>query len=183
MTYDLNPLLTELKAVSDADLSAALSRYNLCISDNKLHAAFSAYGLSNFLSGASIATLRSNTNVQDAQLNAIRWTGIILLRGYVAMVYMRSNVLEQGLRNVEQNDSIYPFSRAFRSGNIRNGQGTIAQHIRNSYSHGTFELSAELDTIKFTDNKWAATLKTEEFIDGFCYQVFRLYAAALSHAA
>lgn len=98
-----------------------------------------------------------------------------MLRGYVAMVYMRSQHLEDGLEMVVEGSSLFPFKQYL--GRCR--EGTIAQHIRNAFSHGTFQLSDDLQSVTFIDRNWNATVLTSNFIDDFCGQVFRLYGAAL----
>jgi hypothetical protein len=175
---NLSSIITELQSVTDNDLRQELNAYGLSISDDKFHNAFSAYGLSNFLSGTPLATLRANTNIPDAEMNGIRWNGVFILRGYISMVYMRSIHLERGLDNIPDSSPIYPFKRFFRSGSIRDGEDTIAQHIRNAFAHGTFELSSNMQHITFNDKNWTASVQTSEFIDGLCEQVFRFYVAA-----
>lgn len=178
MEINLDPLVEELKTVTDDQLRFALSEYELSISDDKFHHAFSAYGLSNFLSGASLSTLASNTNIPGPAINAIRWNGVFVLRGYIAMVYMRSDHLERGLDNIPDPSPISPFKRIFRAGSMQAGDDTIAQHIRNSFSHGSFELSDDMQFVTFTDRQWSAKVKMSTFINDFCEQVVRLYMIA-----
>ena len=180
-SIDLRPIVKELSDIDEDTLKNELRNLNLSITDQKYHNAFSAYGLSNFISGVSLDVLKSNmVNIPDDSIEGIRWNGVVLIRGYIAMVYMRSDYLESGLDNVNENSPIIPFKKYFGRGRPRENTDTISQHIRNSFSHGTFKLSDNLQLITFNDKNWVGKVRTSEFIDGFCEQVFRLYAAAFS---
>lgn len=182
---DLKEIINELQSVTDDDLLTELRKFDkekLNAFGPKFHNAFSAYGLSNFLSGASLDVLRANTKVPDPEMNGIRWNGIFILRGYASMVYMRSYQLEKGLDDVSDSSPIQPFKKFFRAGSIKKGEDTVAQHIRNAFAHGSFELSDNMQEVTFKDSfkesKWEVSVKMSDFIDGLCDQVFRFYAAA-----
>ena len=174
----LQPVLQSLQSVSDDDLRTGLQTLNLRIPESKLAVAFSAYGLTNFLSGASLNDIRSNVvGIPDEQVNAIRLRGVFVFRAYVTFCYMRSDHLESGLDGVGDASPLNPFRSFFRKG--EKAQTTIAQHIRNSLAHGTFDLSEDFKCVEFIDRKWRAKLGAEDFVDGLCKEVFRFYAAAL----
>lgn len=178
---DLRPIIDELESINESDLISELQRLNLSITGNKFHNAFSAYGLSNFISGASLDVLKSNiVGMPDDAMEGIRWNSVILLRGYIAMVYMRSDQLETGINNLEEASPIYAYKKYLGRGRASDNSDTISQHIRNSFSHGSFELSGNLEIITFSDRNWIGIVKTSEFIDEFCEQVFKFYAAAFS---
>jgi hypothetical protein len=176
---DLTQVLRKLKTISDEHLVKEINGLGLHITDSKFNIAFSAYGLTKFLSGASREVLRCNVqDVPDEVMESIRWNGVFLFRSYTTFLFMRSEQLEFGLDSVTDDSPLRPFRDFFRNGSIRRGDDTIAQHIRNSLAHGTFELSSDLEVVTFEDWNWKAKIKTKDFFDGLCEEVYRFYCAA-----
>jgi hypothetical protein len=176
---DLSFILKQLQSISDEKLIAELRRHGLSIPDEKLNMAFSSYGLTRWLSGVPLAILRQGAPpIPDQELNVIRWRSVFIFRAYTAFVYMRSEHLERGLDNLSDDSCLLPFKRFFGSDSQRQSQVTIAQHLRNSLSHGSFILSHDLQTATFSDRQWQARISVQDFIDGLCDEVFRFYYAA-----
>lgn len=173
---NIEDIISDLSSVPTDIIMAELRKLEVDISDSKFHHVFSAYGLSNFISGAPLHVLRGNTETPDDEMNGIRWNGVFIIRGYVAMVLMRSNHLERGLDAIHEESPLIPFKKHLRAG--KRGEETITQHIRNAFSHGSYEFESNMQIITFQDRDWRASIKTSQFLDGLCEQVFRFYMAA-----
>jgi hypothetical protein len=176
---DLSLVLKQLRSISDEQLRTELQRHGLSIPDEKFTIAFSSYGLTRWLSGVPVDILRQGAPpTPDQELNAIRWRSVFIFRAYTAFIYMRSAHLETGLDNISNDSCLLPFKRFFGSGSQKQNEDTIAQHLRNSLSHGSFSLSHDLQTVSFSDRQWQARIALQDFIDGLCEEVFRFYVAA-----
>ncbi len=176
---DLSLELKRLGGVSDKQLQCELRNFDLSISDDKFSMAFSSYGLTKWLSAIPVTKLREGAPpMTDRKLNNVRWRSVFIFRAYTVFVYMRSTHLERGLDRVPNSSSLLPFKQFFRSGCQKQNEDTIAQHIRNSLSHGAFELSPDLQTVTFKDRDWIAELSVRDFFDGICEEVLRFYFAA-----
>lgn len=170
----------DLQSVSDSSLEQGLQDISFNINDNKFSNGFSAYGLSKLLLGLNQDALRGKvTEIPDAALEGIRWRGVFIIRAYVSLVYLRSEVLERGLDHVSATSPLRPFRDIFRSGNLRKGEDTILQHMRNSLAHGSFDLSEDCATVNFQDRDWAASFSVDD-VFSLCFQVYRFYCAAFS---
>lgn len=176
---DLSLELKQLQSVSDEQLKEALRSNELSISENKFKLAFSSYGFTRWISGIPTDVLKQGAPpMPEAELDAVRRRSVFLFSAYCAFVYMRSEQLEGGLDKITESSALWPFRVFFRRGRKNDGGATTAQHIRNSLSHGTFELSDNLQMISFVDKQWDAEIATKDFVDGFCDEVLRFYFAA-----
>jgi len=184
LKIDLTPIVLQMKAVASVDIQKEIARLDLNISEQKFQNAFSAIGVTKFLSQVSLDTLRlGGEGLDDDGMEGLRWNGIFMIWGYTAMVYMRSEHLESGLDGIPEDSALQPFKKYLRAGNLKRGEGTYTQHIRNAFSHGTFKLSADLHTVTFVDHDWEGTFDTEEFLFGLCDEIFRFYYLAFQHYA
>lgn len=177
-TQNITQLLMDLQSVSDSMLEKELANIRIHINSSKFHNAFSAYGLSKLLSGLEPDILRGGViGIPAPELEGIRWAGIFMIRAYVCLVYMRSEVLERKLDSVATTSPLRPFRDAFRSGCLPRGEGTIVQHMRNALAHGTFELSKDCSIVTFKDRNWTESFTVND-VFSLCEQVFRFYCAA-----
>ena len=55
-----------------------------------------------------------------------------------------------------EDSPLRPFRDIFRAGCSKQGDDTLAQHIRNSLAHGTFEIAQHKLEISFEDRNWTA---------------------------
>lgn len=176
---DLKLMISQLKKVSDDEIITSLKAYDLGITDSKFQMAFSTYGVTRWLSGLPLECLKFNApQIPESELDAVRWRSVFVYRAYVVFVYMRSSHLERGLDKLDDNNALTPFKKFFRSGKKKDKSDTVAQHVRNSLSHGTFELSNDLQNVIFIDQDWRCEFSVTDFIDDLCDQVHRLYACA-----
>lgn len=187
---DLNPIISNvinsLLLLSDEDIRDQMRIYNLSINDTKYFQAFSAYGLTRLLSGLKQEYLKGGLlSIPDYELERIRWVGVFVFRAYTTFVYMRSDTLERNLDRVPLDSALRPFRDFFRKGSKDEGGDTIAQHIRNSLSHGTFSISDDMQTVLFSDENpyksndaWQGQMMAKDFTEGLCAQIFRFYYLA-----
>lgn len=184
MRIDLTPIIREMKAVNSAAIQEGISGLGLQISEQKFQNAFSAIGAAKFLTRVSLDTLKlGGEGLDDDGMEGLRWNGIFMIWGYTAMVYMRSEHLESGLDKIPDDSVLQPFKKYLRVGSHKRGEDTLAQHIRNAFSHGTFELSRDLHTVTFIDHEWVGSFDTEDFLFGLCDEVIRFYYAAFQNFA
>jgi hypothetical protein len=175
---NITQLLMDLQSISDSSLEQGLQGIAVNIDDDKFHNAFSAYGLSKLLLILDQDVLRGKTTgIPKAALEGIRLSGVFMIRTYVCLVYMRSEVLERGLDHVPASSPLRLFRDIFRSGCLPRGEDTIVQHMRNSLAHGSFHLSNDFATVEFKDRNWAGSFSVED-VFSLCEQVFRFYCAA-----
>ena len=179
---DLRPALEKLQSVSDQALQQELKRINLKISETKRELAFSSYGFTRWLTHPSVEDLSEigpslPSGMPLDALDSIRQKSVFLFRGYIALVFMRSDHLECGLDDIGDGSPIAPFRDFFRSGSIKSGDDTIAQHLRNALSHGSVEF-IDSTTAGFIDRRWVGVISPSDFVHGLCEEVFRFYCAA-----
>lgn len=175
---DLSLVLSMLNRVTDDDLRRELAKHNLRISDAKFDLAFSAYGVTRWISGLPNSVLSINApHLPHDQLDRIRWNAVFFFRAYTAFVFMRSEHLERGLDRIPDDSPIRPFRDFFRSGCRNRNDDTIAQHIRNALAHGTVEIE-NLSIAVFHDRDWQGKIALSQFVDGLCEEIFRFYCAA-----
>jgi len=90
----LTEQIKRLVSVSDDDLRHQLSRIDLDIDDTKFTQSFNAYGLTNAILLLDLEKLISISecllDFPKQVLDNIRLQGAIVLRAYIALVYMRS---------------------------------------------------------------------------------------------
>ncbi|MBM3327828.1 MAG: hypothetical protein FJY65_12820 [Calditrichaeota bacterium] len=134
----------------------------LCNLDNKI--------LRSFIKEGSLKQI-----IPDEELNSIRFRGAMVIRAYIAFVYMRSKQLERCLDSIKENSPIRPFRDFFRQGSKKNSSDTIGQHIRNSLSHGDFKLSDDLKSVQFNDRTRQYKIDSKLFYEGLCHQLERFY--------
>lgn len=173
---DLKLVLERLESVQNNALKNEIDKLNLSIASGKFSNAFACYGVTKYLCNEDIQGLKSNLKqITDSKMESIRWRSVFVFRAYTAFVYMRSDTLEKGLDNVDNSSSIKPFKDFFRSGSHKNNEDTIAQHIRNSLCHGSFEFKENV--IIFSDRKWEAQISMNDF-NSLCKQILRFYYRA-----
>ncbi|MEM4204873.1 MAG: hypothetical protein QXS54_12465 [Candidatus Methanomethylicaceae archaeon] len=178
---DLSLVLDMLKRVSDDALRGEIVKYGLRISDAKFALAFSAYGVTRWLTSLPHKVLSINApSLPTEELDRIRWSAVFFFRAYTTFIFMRSEHLERGLDTIPEDSPIRPFRDFFRSGSIRRGEDTIAQHIRNALAHGTVEIEniENLSIAVFHDRDWQGKIALSQFVDGLCEEIFRFYCAA-----
>lgn len=180
-TQNIKQLLNDLQSVSDSTLEKGLRTISINIDENRFHNAFSTYGLSKLLAILDRKTLHGKLTykIPDDELERIRWTGVFLIKTYVSLVYMRSEVLERGLDTLPPESPLLPFRDAFRSGCLSRGEDTIVQHIRNALAHGNFNISKDVSTVTFNDRNWTASFTIDDVLS-LCDQVFRFYVLAFN---
>lgn len=183
MFINLQPVIQDLSNITDDNLRDEIRKMGLRISDNKFEIAFSCYGLTKLLSGLEKKHLRGGVSIPDEKLESLRWKGVFVLRAYIVFVYMRSDILENRLDNVEDYSPLRPFRDFFRKAKqAKKGlkvDRSLGQRFRNALSHGTFNISDDLKIVRFQDkNGWVAEVFCKDFFDGLCYQIFRFYFLA-----
>ena len=174
---NLKPLLTRLRSVSDEQLRRALSRERLTITADKYETAFSCIAVAYNLRHLDFAVRTARPDIPDDALRQQRQRASIIFLAFTALVYMRSRHLERGLDNVADGSPLRPFRDIFRAGCIEKGQDTLAQHIRNSLTHGTFEVAQHKLEVVFRDRTWKAAVTFDDLWE-LCHQVHRLYHEA-----
>ena len=168
-------ILRQLSQSNDQDMRRELSDYKLAIDDFKYQVAFSSYGLANKINELPPSILQPGNTIPDPAIRGIQHSAVTLFVAYTAFVYMRSNHLEKGLDQVKDNSVLAVYKRIFRSGSQKRNEDTLAQHIRNSLCHGTFEIQQK--EIIFTDYEWRLAISITKFI-ALCDQIYRLYQLA-----
>jgi hypothetical protein len=78
---------------------------------------------------------------------------------------------------VPEASPLRPFRDIFRAGCSKQGDDTLAQHIRNSLAHGTFEVAQHKLEVIFQDRSWKAAVSFDDLCE-LCRHVHRLYHEA-----
>lgn len=172
---DITTHLNRLRVISNDDLREALFALNLNISFNKFQTAFQCIAASHDLSRPEIDFLGPpDVPKQTIYGHRLRASAVFMI--FSALCYMRSEHLERGLDNVSEDSPLKPFKDVYRAGSIKLGEDTLVQHIRNSITHGTFELG-QTPEVTFIDREWNETLPLEQLLE-LCEHVHRLYHEA-----
>lgn len=176
MSDTITKINQELERIKSECIRDEIRKCNLTIRESKYHHAFSCYGATKILSSLSNDTFSGNEPVPIEVLQGIRKTSVLILRGYIALVYMRSDTLENALDKVNEDSCLFPYKKFFRQGSKKNSSDTLAQHIRNSLCHGSFEIQRGID-ILFEDRDWKLKVNGNEF-NTLCNFVFDFYTSA-----
>ena len=174
---DIEPLLERLRAVSNDDLHAALLNQHLGISEEKFQTAFQCVGASHDLGRADI-DLRGPPDIPKQVIRGMRLRASVVFMVFSTLCYMRSEHLERGLDAVPEGSPLRAFRDIYRAGRAKQGEGTLVQHIRNAFAHGTFRLSGAPE-VSFKDRAWQETLTVAQLME-LCEHVHRLYHEAFS---
>jgi hypothetical protein len=174
---DIEPLLEQLRAVSNEDLRAALLSQHLGISEEKFQTAFQCVGASHDLSRADI-DFPGPPDIPKQVIRRGRLRASVVFMVFSTLCYMRSEHLERGLDNVPEGSPLRAFRDIYRAGRMKQGEDTLVQHIRNAFAHGTFRLSGAPE-VMFTDKGWQETLTVTQLME-LCEHVHRLYHEAFS---
>lgn len=172
----LKATIETLASIPDQSIQSDIKQYGLKVTDTKYRLAFSAYGATKLLATLDVKTFSGGTPTPSEALSTIQYESTLVLRAYVALVYMRSETLERELDHIPDTAFIYPYKNLLRTGTKKDKSDTLAQHLRNSLCHGSFEVRSNGYT-QFTDQKWQATISNSEFLD-LCHQIFRFYREA-----
>ncbi len=174
---DIEPLLDQLRAVSNDALLAALRDHKLVIATDKFATAFQCVAACHEL---SMMEGRSGgpPGVPDLALRGGRLRAGVVFMVFTTLCYMRSEHLERGLDAVPLDSALRPFRDIYRAGCLKLGEDTLVQHIRNSMAHGSFQLGKAYE-IQFVDRSWRETLPVPQLLE-LCEHVHRLYHEAFS---
>ena len=184
MITDLANWVNKLASIRDDALQKELQKLHseFEISEDKFIQALSFYSCSDAVARIDLQTLRSLLNipsdVSNSDLDGNRWRSAFIHRAYATFVYMRSEHLEKRLDYVKDNSPIRPFRDFFRSGSIKYGTDTVAQHIRNSLCHGSFTITRDLKYVEFVDYDWKAKVGCDLFYNKLCDEIKRFYLRA-----
>jgi len=149
----------KLAAVSQQDLCKALENINFKINEERFNIGMVCYGTTVVVDSLPPQTFRNlfkmPDDASDAQSKTAQLVGAVVLRAYTCFVYMWNDVLERGLDAIPQNSPAWPYREFFRRGCQDNGDDSIAQHIRNSLAHSTFEIRYDRASIRLVDRNWS----------------------------
>lgn len=174
---DIEHLLLRLRVISDDDLRSALKAHGLTITEERFTTAFHCVGASHDL-GRSDIDFQGPPHIPAVQLRGMRLRASVVFMVFTTLCYMRSEHLERGLDGVLETSILRPFRDIYRAGNVKLGEDTLVQHIRNSMAHGTFYLGRALEVL-FVDRSWQESLAISQLME-LCEHVHRLYHAAFS---
>jgi hypothetical protein len=176
---NIEPLLDQLRTVSNDALLKALQEHRLNISDEKFLTAFHCVGASHFLTRDDI-DLDGPPGMSKLALRGGRLRASVIFMAFTTLCYMRSAHLEKGLDEVATDSPLRPFREIYRAGSKKQGEDTLVQHIRNSLSHGTFQLGKSPEVV-FIDRDWQETLAVPQLLE-LCEHVHRLYHEAFGES-
>jgi hypothetical protein len=174
---DIKPLLAELRAVSDDELRRALQLERLSITADKYTTAFSCIAVAYDLRTLDFSITTAPPDIPRETLRRNRQRASIVFLAFSALQYMRSEHLERGLDHVPEGSPLRPSRDIFRAGCSKQGDDTLAQHIRNSLAHGTFEVAQHKLEVVFQDRNWKAAVSFDDLWE-LCRHVHRLYHEA-----
>lgn len=167
MNIDLSKIVETLKNVTDDEISNTLGDWK--IDETSFCNALLINGLAK-----KIPTIKHTENEKP---NVI-W-GQIILRAYAVFVCMRNDILESNLMLIKEWTPLYLFKKVFEQGKKGEAISTesptgLCQRIRNSISHGTFDIDRNNGEITFKDYEIAVVVEGYE-VTQFCGQIERLY--------
>ncbi|MEF8747840.1 MAG: hypothetical protein V5B31_08410 [Candidatus Accumulibacter propinquus] len=174
---NIEPLLDQLRAVSNDALLAALRDHELVIATDKFATAFQCVAACHEL---SMMEARSGgpPGIPDLALRGGRLRAGVVFMVFTTLCHMRSEHLERGLDAVLLDSALRPFRDIYRAGCMKLGEDTLVQHIRNSMAHGSFQLRKAYE-VQFVDRSWRETLPVPHLLE-LCEHVHRLYHEAFS---
>jgi len=178
-SVNIEPLLDQLRAVSNDALRDALQDHKLTIGLGKFATAFQCIGTCHDLMDLD-APISRRTDASDLVQRGGRLRAAVIFMAFSALCYMRSEHLERGLDHVPQDSALRPFRDIYRAGCIRAGEDTLVQHIRNAMTHGTFQLLDGFE-VRFVDRSWSETLSIPQLME-LCEHVHRLYHEAFEES-
>jgi len=174
---DIEPLLEQLRKVSNDDLQHSLREQHLKINDEKFHTAFLCVAASHDLSSPEMK-VQGPPGMAKQVIYGDRLRASVVFMVFTALCYMRSEHLERGLDDVALDSPLRPFRDIYRTGCAKLGEDTLVQHIRNAMAHGTFRLERSPE-IQFIDRQWQELLTVTQVLE-LCEHVHRLYHEAFS---
>jgi hypothetical protein len=174
---DVSLILSQLDDIPDSALREELHGRFKGLTENRFNTAFSAYGVTRRLEQLDDRTFAGGSAGIDAEsLRGIRYRAVRLMRMYVTLVYMRSDVLERGLDDVVEGSKLNYFKQLYRSGCRKKGEDTLPQHIRNALCHGGVDFLDNGD-VHVKDQGFDEVFDGSQ-LDEICKQVYRLYCLA-----
>lgn len=154
---ELYGLIKKIESIDKDELKKSIKDFAFELEDQKFNVAFSCYGIAKRLNNIDpIHLIDEETQfIKLEDVEIIKAEASLILKLYTCFVYMRSDILERRLDGVSDKSCLFYYQKLFRKG--KNGEMTIPQHIRNSLSHGTFEMNK--GKIKFKDCCWEIELR------------------------
>ncbi|WP_240096519.1 hypothetical protein [Thermomonas flagellata] len=179
MEINIESILSEIERADDGALRNEMMKMNFEIDQEKFSFAFSAYGAIKRLSSLDDVIFAGGVAIPPSAIPAIKLRSVVLLKLYVALVYMRSDILERGLDSAPEGSLLELYKKLYRSGCTKKGEDTLPQRIRNALCHdGLYFLMRENHiAVKFNDRQVQFELPIN-IVDRLCNQIFRFYLIA-----
>lgn len=179
MEINIESILSEIERADDDVLKNEMMKIDFEIDQEKFNSAFSAYGATKRLSSLDDVIFAGGVAIPLSAIPAIKLRSVVLLRLYVAIVYMRSDILERGLDSAPEGSLLGLYKKLYRSGCTKRGEDTLPQRIRNALCHDGlhFIMREKHIAVKFNDRQVQFELPID-IVDRLCSQIFRFYLIA-----
>jgi len=172
---DWDKIVESLDSITNECLKREIKNLNISIDLDKFNFAFSAITVPEIFSNIPNEIICQVTGVQ-ADPSDMKAFSLFIIKGYIAFLYMRSDVIEKKLKknNISTKSCIYQFSNLLS----HDSESTVGQRIRNSLAHGGIFVDRKTAKFKFQDgNSWTSQISFENF-DAICNHIKRFYLCA-----